>query len=55
MLPPVLRDESGATAIEYALVAALVVVAILVALSALGTPLDTLFTHISDVREAAAP
>ncbi len=38
-----LSDESGATAIEYGLIAALIAVAAVGAMSALGTELGTLF------------
>ena len=48
-------DESGATAIEYGLIAALVAVAIIVALTALGSSLDSLFQGISDDLDAATP
>ena len=41
-------DESGATAIEYGLIAALIAVAIIAAASMLGTNLGTLFQGISD-------
>ena len=54
MLLRLLRDESGATAIEYGLIAALVSVAIIVALTALGGSLNTLFTNISDTVAANA-
>ena len=37
------KDESGATAIEYGLIAALLAVAIIPALEALGGNLSTLF------------
>ena len=47
-------DESGATAIEYGLIAGLVAVAIIAALTALGGSLDTLFTNVSDTVDAAA-
>jgi pilus assembly protein Flp/PilA len=43
-----LRDESGATAIEYGLIAALISVVILGVLSLIGTNLNTKFTQISD-------
>ena len=43
----VLRDEQGATAIEYGLIAALVAVAIFVGAQALGTSLNTLFNNIA--------
>jgi pilus assembly protein Flp/PilA len=42
------NDESGATAIEYGLIAALVSVVIIVALTALGTELTATFNHIAD-------
>jgi pilus assembly protein Flp/PilA len=42
-----LTDESGATAIEYGLIAALIAVVIVTAVSALGTGIrDTLFNNI---------
>jgi pilus assembly protein Flp/PilA len=42
------NDESGATAIEYGLIAALISVVIIGVLSTLGTNLNTKFTTISD-------
>ena len=42
-----LRDESGATAIEYGLIAAGIAVAIIAAVQALGTGLDTTFTSVT--------
>lgn len=41
------RDESGATAIEYGLIAALISVVIIGALQALGGNLNTDFTSVS--------
>jgi pilus assembly protein Flp/PilA len=41
-----LKNESGATAIEYGLIAALISVAIIGGATALGTGLNTLFTNI---------
>lgn len=41
-------DESGATAIEYGLIAALVSVAILGALSTMGTKLTNTFTQVNN-------
>ena len=41
------RNESGATAIEYGLIAALIAVGIIVAASALGDSLSDLFAGIS--------
>jgi pilus assembly protein Flp/PilA len=55
MFTQLIRDESGATAIEYGLIAALVAVAIIVALTALGTSLNGLFDGISTTLDAAAP
>ncbi len=40
------KDESGATAIEYGLIAALISVAAIGAMSALGGQLTTLFTTV---------
>jgi pilus assembly protein Flp/PilA len=42
------KDESGATAIEYGLIATLIGVAIIAGASALGTALNTLFDDLSD-------
>ena len=42
-----LRDEEGATAIEYALIAALIAVVIAVALSPLGEKIADIFTSIT--------
>jgi pilus assembly protein Flp/PilA len=41
------KDESGATAIEYGLIAALVSVAIITALTTLGTKLTSTFDFVS--------
>jgi pilus assembly protein Flp/PilA len=42
-----LKDESGATAIEYGLIAALVAVVLVTALSAMGTKLSGTFNQVS--------
>jgi pilus assembly protein Flp/PilA len=42
-----LKDESGATAIEYGLIAALIAVVLVASLQAVGTSLDSAFTKIS--------
>ena len=42
-----LRNESGATAIEYGLIAAGISVAIIAAVNGLGTKLNATFTSIS--------
>ena len=41
------RDESGATAIEYGLIAALIAVVIIGAVQVVGTNLSTTFTTVS--------
>ena len=41
------RDESGATAIEYGLIAALIAVVIITAVTTVGTKLSTTFNSIS--------
>lgn len=41
------RDESGATAIEYGLIAALIAVVIISAISLVGTNLSTTFSKVS--------
>jgi pilus assembly protein Flp/PilA len=55
MIKQLIRDESGATAIEYGLIAGLVSVAIIVALTLLGTNLNALFTSIANTLSAATP
>ena len=42
-----LKDESGATAIEYALIAAGISIAIITVVSTLGSKLNTIFTNIT--------
>ena len=49
-----LRDERGATAIEYGLIAALVSVVVLTVLGTLGTNLKNTFQSISDKLAAPA-
>ncbi len=41
-------DEDGATAIEYGLIAALIAVAIITAVTAVGDSLNTTFTDVSN-------
>ena len=52
-----MKDESGATAIEYGLIAALVSVAVITILGTLGDNLTTTFTTVSDelATAGAAP
>ncbi len=49
----VLADETGATAIEYGLIAALVSVAGIVALEAMGTSLTAMFETVSASLDTA--
>jgi pilus assembly protein Flp/PilA len=42
------RDESGATAIEYGLIAALIAVAIIGAVTLVGTNLSTTFSTVAN-------
>jgi pilus assembly protein Flp/PilA len=48
-----LSDESGATAIEYGLIAAGIAVAIIVGVNAVGTDLSSLFGRVSAKLNAA--
>jgi pilus assembly protein Flp/PilA len=43
-----LRDQAGATAVEYGLIAAGVSIAIIAVVNALGTGLTTAFTSVSN-------
>ena len=53
----ILNDESGATAIEYGLIAALIAVALIAALGSLGGSLSNTFsgtaTELGDANDAA--
>lgn len=46
------RDEAGATAIEYGLIAALIAVAAITAMGSLGNQLKTTFSTVSSQLEA---
>jgi len=43
-----IRDDSGATAIEYGLIAGLIAVVVVTAITTLGTKLTNTFTNISN-------
>ena len=47
------KDEDGATAIEYGLIAALVSVAAIGALTAMGNSLSTMFNSVSSAMSGA--
>ena len=49
-----LKDEEGVTAIEYGLIAALVALVIIVALTQAGSSLNVLWLRISSVLGSAA-
>jgi pilus assembly protein Flp/PilA len=48
-----LRDEQGATAIEYGLIAALIAVAAMAAMQSLGSELNTTFTTVEGTLSTA--
>ncbi len=48
-----LKNEDGATAIEYGLIAALIAVVIIAAVSALGGEISTTFTNIDTAMSTA--
>ena len=43
-----IKDQRGATAIEYGLIAALIALACIIAFQTLGLTLETVFTTIND-------
>ncbi len=49
-----LRQEDGAAAIEYGLLAGLIAVAIIVTVKAVGVSLQGIFTAVSTALDAAA-
>ena len=56
MIRKFVKDDSGATAIEYGLIAALVSVAIIAMLTTLGTELGNTFTNVAtELPGANAP
>jgi pilus assembly protein Flp/PilA len=48
-----LKDETGATAIEYGLIAAGISVAIIAAVNGLGTQLNATFTYVTTQMSTA--
>jgi len=55
MIGKFLGDETGGTSIEYGLIAALVVVAVIAALASLGTPLTSVFDAAAAKINSANP
>ena len=49
----ILNDQEGATAIEYGLIAALIAVAAITAMGALGNSLSNTFTQVSTKMQNA--
>lgn len=47
MIQTFLRDEDGVTAIEYGLIAALIAVVIVAAVTVVGSKLDTVFASVA--------
>jgi pilus assembly protein Flp/PilA len=47
LLAHFVKDQSGATAIEYGLIAAGISIAIIVAVNGLGTTLNNVFTNVN--------
>jgi pilus assembly protein Flp/PilA len=54
ILSKLLRDETGATAIEYGLIAALIAVAAIAAMQGLGGALSTTFNNTSSAMTTSA-
>lgn len=48
MITSFFKEESGATAIEYGLIAALIAIAAIAAMTTLGEKLDSTFTEVSN-------
>ena len=48
MLTNFMREEEGATAIEYGLIASLIAVVIILAITAIGTNLSATFTTVAN-------
>jgi pilus assembly protein Flp/PilA len=48
-------DEDGVTAIEYGLIASLIAVVIILAVTGVGTSLDAVFTTVDDSLQPVAP
>jgi pilus assembly protein Flp/PilA len=46
-------DESGPTAVEYAVMLALIVIACLVSISQIGTEVNTTFSNVGDSLKSA--
>ena len=55
LLKRLFSEEEGVTLIEYALIAALIAIVAIVALTLVGTNLDALFSYIGTTIEEVIP
>ena len=53
LLKEFLKNDEGVTAIEYGLIAALIAVVIVVAITAIGTRLNVAFTQVQNALPAS--
>ena len=53
IFPRLLRDEAGATAVEYGLIAALIIVICITAITIVGTQLNITFQTIANALSGA--
>ena len=53
IIKQLIKDEEGVSAIEYGLIAALVAIGIITALTTLGDDLTKTFTHVSTKLQGA--
>jgi pilus assembly protein Flp/PilA len=49
VLPRIVQDDSGVTAIEYAMIAALVIVVVIAIIGSVGTNLSSTFSQVAAV------
>jgi pilus assembly protein Flp/PilA len=47
LLPRIIKDESGVTAIEYALIAAMIIVVAIAIIGSVGTNLSSTFSQVA--------
>ena len=50
-----LRSESGATAIEYSFIVALVALSLIFGLKSIGSSLSTMFSYVTNLITTATP
>lgn len=50
-----LSEEKGATAVEYGIMVALIAVAIIIAVTALGTTVSDIFNNVANTIKPTAP